>query len=170
MTNQSLPNKLNGDTIPSLQQYGTMIGGLSPTSTFIPAAVDASGNLLVSTATGAVVDVNIVEADGMAINVTAGDIDIHTSHTGANPDSMQVGDGTNILDVTALNNSLATAWLELQGADDLVATYTFLDAGTADERVSTIVYTSATLGTSATETYVWSGASPNYYLSTITRS
>jgi len=39
------------------------------------------------------------------INVTTGDLDIHTSHTGATPDSMQIGDGTNLLGVTASNEA-----------------------------------------------------------------
>lgn len=42
------------------------------------------------------------------INLTAEDIDIHTSHTGANPDSFQLGDGTTIAQVTA-SNELKTA-------------------------------------------------------------
>jgi hypothetical protein len=42
-----------------------------------------------------------------SINVTTGDLDIHTSHTGATPDSMQIGDGTTIAGVT-LTNELKT--------------------------------------------------------------
>lgn len=37
--------------------------------------------------------VEIVGADGVEINITAGDINVQTSHTGANPDSMRIGDG-----------------------------------------------------------------------------
>ena len=37
--------------------------------------------------------VEIVSFDGTSINITAGDINVQTSHTGANPDSMRVGDG-----------------------------------------------------------------------------
>jgi len=37
--------------------------------------------------------VEIVSFDGTEINITAGDINVQTSHTGANPDSMRIGDG-----------------------------------------------------------------------------
>jgi len=37
--------------------------------------------------------VEIVAAGGTEINITAGDINVQTSHTGANPDSMRIGDG-----------------------------------------------------------------------------
>jgi hypothetical protein len=43
--------------------------------------------------------VEIVAASGTEINITAGDLNIHSSHDGANPDSMQIGDGTEILAV-----------------------------------------------------------------------
>lgn len=42
---------------------------------------------------------------GGQINLTANDINIHTSHTGANPDSLQIGDGTNLMGVTATNEA-----------------------------------------------------------------
>lgn len=35
------------------------------------------------------------------INVTAGDLNVQLTHTGANPDSTQIGDGTTIVGVTA---------------------------------------------------------------------
>lgn len=50
--------------------------------------------------------VEIVGADGAIINITAGDINIQTSHAGANPDSIQVGNGTNIMDVNANKEAL----------------------------------------------------------------
>ena len=58
----------------------------------------------------------------------------------------------------------------INGANDLVKTYTFLDAGTSDERVSTIVYSSVSLGLTATETYVYAGSAGAYRISTITLS
>lgn len=54
--------------------------------------------------------VEIVGADGTEINLTAGDINIQSSHTGANPDSIQIGDGTETVNVNASN--------ELQVRDD----------------------------------------------------
>lgn len=35
------------------------------------------------------------------INITAGDLNIQSTHTGANPDSIQIGDGTEILQINA---------------------------------------------------------------------
>lgn len=52
---------------------------------------------------------------------------------------------------------------------DLVKSYTYLDTGTVDERVSTITYVSTSLGINFTETYVWVGSTGLYRVSTITR-
>lgn len=46
--------------------------------------------------------VEIVAASGTEINITAGDINIQTSHTGANPDSMRIGDGATELAIEAV--------------------------------------------------------------------
>ena len=53
-------------------------------------------------------------------------------------------------------------------ADDLIKTFVFLDPGAADERVSTITYTSAELSLSVTKTFVYAGSSPNFRILTIT--
>ena len=45
--------------------------------------------------------VEIVGAAGTTINITAGDINVQLSHTGANPESMQVGNGANLMAVNA---------------------------------------------------------------------
>jgi len=42
------------------------------------------------------------------INITAGDINVQLEHTGANPDSVQIGDGTEIVSITA-NNDMQVA-------------------------------------------------------------
>jgi hypothetical protein len=39
------------------------------------------------------------------INITAGDLNVQLSHTGATPDSTQIGDGTNVLGITASNEA-----------------------------------------------------------------
>ncbi len=49
--------------------------------------------------------VEIVAANGTEINITAGDINIQTTHTGPNPDSMQIGDGVQILEMTVDNEA-----------------------------------------------------------------
>tara|TARA_B100000963_G_scaffold110861_1_gene96483 strand:- start:4179 stop:4607 length:429 start_codon:yes stop_codon:yes gene_type:complete len=58
----------------------------------------------------------------------------------------------------------------INNASDLVKTFTYLDAGTADERVSTIEYSSVSLGLTATETFVYAGSAGAYRISTITLS
>lgn len=45
------------------------------------------------------IPVEIVGTTGQEITITAGDINVQTSHLGANFDSMRIGDGTNLLDV-----------------------------------------------------------------------
>lgn len=45
------------------------------------------------------IPVEIVSGSGTEINITAGDINIQSSHLGASFDSMRIGDGTNLLDV-----------------------------------------------------------------------
>jgi len=50
--------------------------------------------------------VEIVGASGTAINLTAGDIGIQLTHTGATPDSVRLGDGTTLVSVSASNELL----------------------------------------------------------------
>ena len=59
-----------------------------------------------------------------------------------------------------------------QEANDLQKTFTFLSAGTADERVGTIVYSGTTtpVTTPVTKTFVYTGGPGTYLLSTITLS
>ncbi len=58
--------------------------------------------------------------------------------------------------------------IEAQADSDM--DFTYLDAGGADERVSTIVYSSVTLGLSVTQTFTYAGSSPNYRIDSITLS
>jgi hypothetical protein len=48
--------------------------------------------------------VKLVDLSG-DLNVTTGDLNIQSSHNGANPDSMQIGDGTEILAINASNEA-----------------------------------------------------------------
>ncbi len=52
-------------------------------------------------------------------------------------------------------------------ANDLNKAFTFLDAGTSDERPSTIIYSSVALGLTVTKTFTWAGAAGAYYVNTI---
>lgn len=54
--------------------------------------------------------VEILSASGVEINVTTGDIGVQLSASGANPDSVRIGDGTETVNVNASN--------EMQVADD----------------------------------------------------
>jgi hypothetical protein len=58
----------------------------------------------------------------------------------------------------------------LTQANDLVQTYTWLDGGTADQRISTIVYSSATLALTVTETFTYNGGAGTYHVATSTLS
>jgi len=55
-------------------------------------------------------------------------------------------------------------------ANDLVETYTWLNGGTADQRVSTIVYSSTALALSVTETFTYNGGAGTYHVATSTLS
>lgn len=76
--------------------------------------------------------VEIVAANGTEINITAGDINVQTSHTGTNPDSMRIGDGTEELQINAAGEATvrdadAIAQLTSIAAEDF-ATETTLSA------------------------------------------
>ena len=49
--------------------------------------------------------VEIVAASGTPISITANNLNMQLTHAGANPDSTQIGDGTNLLGVTAANEA-----------------------------------------------------------------
>ena len=55
-------------------------------------------------------------------------------------------------------------------ANDLVETYTWLDGGAADQRINTIVYSSAALALSVTETFTYNGGAGTYHVATSTLS
>ncbi|HRZ18520.1 MAG TPA: hypothetical protein P5136_00445 [Methanofastidiosum sp.] len=56
---------------------------------------------------------------------------------------------------------------DVQSAPDYTQTFTYLDAGTVNERINTIVHSSAILGKSMTETFIYAGTAPNYRVVTI---
>jgi hypothetical protein len=72
--------------------------------------------------------------------------------------------------VTSLTQSGGTNWEKLQSAPDLAQSFTYLSAGTADERVQTVTYSSTTLGISIVETYTYGGSEGNYRVTGITRA
>ncbi|NER80935.1 MAG: hypothetical protein F6K42_15470 [Leptolyngbya sp. SIO1D8] len=69
-----------------------------------------------------------------------------------------------------LNNTAASTWERIQSASDRTQAITYLDAGTADERINDIVYASASLGLTITETFSYAGSAGNYRLTGTARA
>ncbi len=67
------------------------------------------------------------------------------------------------------STSQSTTSEQVIDADDTVQTYTWLDFGTTTERLSTLVYTSATVGSTVTDTFAYTLVGSSYRLDTITR-
>lgn len=74
------------------------------------------------------------------------------------------------VDINGIVQTSASSGSPVDTALDKVDTFTYLDAGTTDERISTIVHSSASLALSYTETFVYAGTAGAYRISTITRS
>lgn len=70
------------------------------------------------------------------------------------------------INVTLVQGNLA----KIKNANDYTETHTYLDAGTSNERISTIVYSSVALGLSVTKTFNWSGVAGAYYINNIVLS
>jgi hypothetical protein len=82
-----------------------------------------------------------------------------------------IGDADQIADYLADIAANSSKYNQLiNQANDLVKTYTYLDAGTSDQRISTVVYSSVALGISATETFAYAGSTGSYRVSSITLS
>lgn len=58
----------------------------------------------------------------------------------------------------------------IDAAGDRVETPSYLDAGTADERLNAVVVSSASLALSYTETFTYAGSAGAYRIATRTRS
>lgn len=56
----------------------------------------------------------------------------------------------------------ATFYTLVMNADDRSEAYTYADAGTVDERITQIVYSSGSVGRTVTETISYGGAAGNY--------
>ena len=55
-------------------------------------------------------------------------------------------------------------------ADDLIETYTWVDGGTSDQRITKIVYNSPSLGITVTKVFTYHGGSGTYHVATSTLS
>lgn len=99
-------------------------GGFTSVTTFIRDTVNQEVTKdTVTAANTRGLPVEIVATNGAEITITAGNIDVQLSHAGANPDSTQIGNGTNLMAVNAS--------LEAQVRDD--------DANTALTAIQTAV-------------------------------
>jgi hypothetical protein len=54
------------------------------------------------------VPVEVVAASGTPINITAGDLNVQLTHAGANYDSTRIGDGTDLLAITAAGEAMVS--------------------------------------------------------------
>jgi len=102
----------------------------------------------------------------LALEVTAEQINLNTDTLEASNDAIQVAVESIDSKTTLKSNKYR---LENE-ANDLVQTFTYLDAGTDDERVETITYSSVALSLTVTETFAYAGSSGSYRVSTITLS
>ena len=59
---------------------------------------------------------------------------------------------------------------QVDAAAELAVGYTYLDAGTIDQRMATATYTSASVGASYRDTFSYSGSAGGYYLTGTTRT
>lgn len=112
---------------------------------------------------------NIADAiGGLALEVTAEAINLNTDTLETSNDAIQAA-VESIDTKTSAKSDLHT--LETS-ATDLVKTFAYLDAGAADERVSTITYTSPFDFPAITvvKTFVYAGSAGAYRVSTITLS
>lgn len=96
----------------------------------------------------------VVTLASLDVTINAGDIEI-----GA----------VEIKDATTDTRRVVTEKENILAANDVVETHTYLDPGAADERISTIVYHSATIHSTknAVATYAYAGVPGGYYIATV---
>jgi hypothetical protein len=78
-----------------------------------------------------------------------------------------IDDFGRLLTTTSPNNAPADA---VDNASDKAVTITYLDAGTCNERINTVVTSSASLGLSYTDTYAYQLTNGEYQLTGVARS
>ena len=117
------------------------------------------------------VEVEIVAGDVEGAEYTEGDVD--SSITGkailfeGSGDTLKVPSDANPLPVVQIDNDRN----KVLSAEDLLETYTWLDFGTKNERIDTIVYTAASVpAVTVTKDFTYVPAGTAYRLTTITWS
>lgn len=112
--------------------------------------------------------------DVASLSVTVNNAQLEISNDIGNPISVNGSVGVTNFPATqqvsgAVSISNLTNWQFLANASDLSQTYSYLDAGTSDERINTVVYYSASLNKTITETYTYAGTSGSYRICSIAR-
>ena len=83
------------------------------------------------------------------LNITADDLNVQLSHTGATPDSVQIGNGTDVLDITAAGEAKVSDADALLALGDILASIGSpsdpLEADPVNNDASLIAYTKAIL-------------------------
>lgn len=85
-------------------------------------------------------------------------------------DALERNQATAIAQLIEIRDRTSSLYERVQNATDKVTTFIYTDEGTADERVTTIVSTSASLNATFTDTYTYAGISGAYRVSGITRT
>ena len=95
-----------------------------------------------------------------------------TAAAGGGGDASAANQLLGITELQAINASTTKSNYSklLTQANDLVQTYTWLDGGAADQRISVIVYSSAALVLTVTETFTYNGGAGTYHVATSTLS
>jgi hypothetical protein len=74
------------------------------------------------------------------------------------------------MQISKQSNPFYTRFENIVNAIDYVQTFSYLDAGTTDERINTIIHSSVSLLDSITETFAYSGSSGSYRILSITKA
>jgi hypothetical protein len=112
--------------------------------------------------------VNTIESSFGDFNINIEQLDINTDELEGFAEESR--DYLASIDSKIVAELKSNKWKLENEANDLVQTFNYADAGTADERVTSIVYSSVLLGLTVTETFAYAGGTGTYRVSTITLS
>lgn len=68
------------------------------------------------------------------------------------------------------NKASESLYFQVQNASDLIKTFNYADAGTPDERITSITSASSSVEANFTDTYIYSGTSGSYRITRIERT
>ena len=137
----------------------TVSGTLTETNSgSIKTAVESLATTVNGAATA--LQVELVGSTGTPINITAGDINVQLSDTGANPDKTRIGDGTNTLRVNtdgSINNPIDEYCIA--SLDDTGGYYGYYHNNTSATLIKKVTTTDVTYYKGITSGYAadWTG-------------